>query len=363
MAASIRKIEYRDFGGDAQVPAQRRLYQDAFPEQKGEVVGTEPYYRWKFRGFPAAPPSYEYGAYDGNEIVGYYAAIPLRYRISGAERNCGMVCDVMTHPKFQGRGIFTGLGRYSLEQMKASGLDFVTGFPIRPAVLPGHLKVGWKIALDLPMYLRPLRSSAILKSKGVGFASPLVDPVLKVINFILSSKKKVDGYSSRIHSGNLFARESEIQIFLELFAKEIPNYLKKDVHFYEWRLNAPSFEYKSIELRKQGKCVGLAITRRTNLHKIPVLAILDMMLLHGFEKGLALLHSALASLAEECGAEAVVTMMSSNRATHYQLQRHFFLRTPFVFKLIINRLNPAFDEGGLLEKENWHLMWIDSDDL
>jgi GNAT superfamily N-acetyltransferase len=365
MAASTSEIVYRDFGRDAEVSVQRSLYAKAFPEQRGAFAGTEtePHYVWKFRRFPAEPPSYEYAAYANDEIVGYYGAIPFRYRLGGIERTCGMVCDVMTHPGFQGRGIFTNLGRYSLEQMRTRRVDITTGFPIRPAVIPGHLKVGWKIAFDLPMYLRPLRSSAILKSKGLGFAAPIIDPVLRLLNLCASLKRKSDGYSVKTHLESTFARANEIEAFLQRVAEQVPNYLRKDTAFYEWRLGAPTLNYTALELRRSDECVGLAIVRRTDLHDIPVLAILDMMVLAGSEKGLSALHSAIVSLAEESTVEAVVTMMSSTRARQFQLRRRFFLKTPFVFKFIINRLNPVLDEASLLQEGNWHLMWIDSDDL
>ena len=38
--------------------------------------------------------------------------------------------------------------------MRAAGMDLCVGFPIRPEVFPGHIKVGWKVAFDLPVYFK-----------------------------------------------------------------------------------------------------------------------------------------------------------------------------------------------------------------
>jgi hypothetical protein len=274
-----------------------------------------------------------------------------------------MVCDVMTDPNFRGRGIFTTLGRYATCQMRAAGLDCLTGFPIRLEVLPGHLKVGWSVAFDLPMFLRPLRASAILKSKGMAFLAPLAHPVLRGLNALLSVGTVNRDYSTRVHSGSSLFEQSRIQTFLKDFAAVVPNYMEKNADFYRWRLGAPSHQYSVIEVERQGKCGGLAVTRRAILHGIPVVAVLDMMVLPSFSEGLAALHSALVSLAEVSAAEALVTMMSKQSAARYRLRRYFYLKSPFVFKLILKPLSSFPDQECLFNPRNWHLMWIDSDDL
>ena len=39
------------------------------------------------------------------------------------------------------------------------------------------------------------------------------------------------------------------------------------------------------------------------------------------------------------------------------------LKSPFVFDLIIKNLNSEFKDEVIMKEENWHLMWVDSDDL
>jgi len=53
-------------------------------------------------------------------------------------------------------------GRYATEIMADEGVSFVTGYPIRPSVLPGHIKVGWKVAFDLPVYFKLLDPATLL---------------------------------------------------------------------------------------------------------------------------------------------------------------------------------------------------------
>ena len=96
-----------------------------------------------------------------------------------------MVCDVMTHPEARGQGVFTKIGRYATEKMKEQKIHFTTGYPIRPEVIPGHIKVGWEKPFQLPLYLRPLKSNDLLKSKGLSVFIPFVNLGLSVFNFFI----------------------------------------------------------------------------------------------------------------------------------------------------------------------------------
>ena len=58
-----------------------------------------------------------------------------------------------------------------------------------------------------------------------------------------------------------------------------------------------------------------------------------------------------------------MTMMSKNSATEYKLNANGFFKSPFVFQLIIKNLTNEFTDEELFDEKNWHLMWIDSDDL
>ena len=81
----------------------------------------------------------------GNYFAGYYAAIPYRYSIAGEQHDAGMVCDVMTDPAQQGKGIFTKLGAYSTDDLKKKGLAFTTELTTVP-VLGQAL---WRVTPDL----------------------------------------------------------------------------------------------------------------------------------------------------------------------------------------------------------------------
>jgi Acetyltransferase (GNAT) domain len=343
---------------------QRRLFKDCFPETIGQPAEREEHYLWKFHSFPRRPPSYEYGAYLGEDLIGYYAAIPFSYVVEGRELSAAMVCDVMTGTRARGKGVFTRLGAYSLEQMKSAGLDFTTGYPIRPEVLPGHLKVGWKVVGGMPIYLKVLKSQSILRQKKLGFLSPVANAGAAVFNYCHSLKAAGKEYSLSTLSVEELLRDDSYPPFLRKWMSGIANALRKDRDFLKWRLGAPAAAYYVFVVRiGSGDIAALSIARDTVLEKIPALALLDLMILPGHERAIRALDRAWRDHASRSGSEVIATMMAPQWARRYGLGSMAFLKSPFVFSLIVRKFNPSVDDRLLFDPARWHTMWIDSDDL
>jgi hypothetical protein len=356
-------VEFGQFEQGIGLEQQRRLFDDAFPEHEGRGASSVEHYRWKFHSAPGDPHSYEYEAREAGEMLGYYAAIPYPYCVGGHAMSVGMVCDVMTSSSARGRGIFTRLGEYSLSRMQESELAFVTGYPIRPDVMGGHLRVGWKVAFELPMYLRPLRSNAILASRHLGALAPIVNVGLRGVDALLSRRRGADRYSVETGSSGELLCGPELSAFLEGWSGSVKNHLLKTPDFYDWRLGAPGTSYEVFRVHRAGAVVALAIGRVTTLQGIPSLALLDLMVLDGEQEALPVLFSEIERAARAAGAEAVVTMMSRYQAARHRLRRVGFLRSPFVFKLIVRSVSESLDIDSISAETDWHLMWIDSDDL
>jgi hypothetical protein len=356
-------IEFGEFDQATGLEQQRRLFNDAFPEHEGRGAASSEHYRWKFHSAPGEPHSYEYEAREAGELLGYYAAIPYRYSVDGRAMTAGMVCDVMTNSAARGRGIFTQLGEYSLTRLAASELDFVTGYPIRPEVMGGHLRVGWKVAFELPMYLRPLRADAILASRRLTAFAPIANVGLRLIGALLSLSRGAEGYVGETGSPEELLDRPELIAFLRRWSDSIENHLVKTPEFLAWRLGAPGTSYEVFQVRRAGAIVALAIGRVATLQGIPSLALLDLMVLDDEQAALPALYREIDRAARRSRVEAIVMMMSRHRAARHRLLRFGFLRSPFAFKLIIRSISDSLDAESISAEAGWHLMWIDSDDL
>ena len=354
-------IDYQHFKND-DYTKQRKLFELSFPETVGTSIIEDRHYKWKFNQFPSEVNSYQYIASEPDELVGYYAAIPYQYQINSKIYSCGMVCDVMTHPDRRGKGIFTKIGYYATNEMKLAGLGFTTGYPIRPEVIPGHIKVGWKIVFEMPMYLRIVGLKTLLP-KPLSFLAPFLNFFVRILQswtLIPSSNFQVLNLSREDFLKN---HTSAYEIFLQTWLSEQNNALIKSPAFLEWRTGAPDSIYRFLVLKKNINIVGLSIARPTNLKGVESLAVLDFMVLKEYYRGAKSIHQALWKMAQAYNKDVIVCMTSRSWAKSYNFFSSLYVKTPAVFSLIVKKLDENIHDKELFDMTKWHLFWIDSDDV
>jgi hypothetical protein len=354
------ELSFAHFDYTRNLEQQRILFKDCFPETEGDAVQENAHYLWKFHNNPDKDSSWEYISSYDKEIVGYYAALAYRYKLKEKISTVGMVCDVMTSSKYRGKGIFTKLGTYSTTEL-SQVVPFIMGYPIRKEVIPGHLKIGWKIPFSLPLYIKFIRSNSLLKSKKLGVLSPFVNILLNLVNHIL--KTKVRGK----YQYNLATNIADVEGYDDLvnnWSATVPNTLIKDLSFAKWRYSAPSRTYRFLTVRNsENKLIGFVSFRNIIKEGVPSYGILDYMVLPDYKDCHGLIQETLTDLAKKEKTELIMTMMSKKSASDYYLLKNGFFKSPFVFQLIIKNLSQEFTDEELNNEGNWHLMWVDSDDL
>ena len=358
-------VVFKKFDKNKDIQKRRILFIECFPENIGLSVETVEHYLWKFHSAPFTPPSHEYGVYVENELIGYYAAIPYRYNFFSKEIQVAMVCDVMTGAKARGKGVFTKLGGYSNVQFQKAGLIFSSTFPIRAAVLPGFIKDGWNILFDLPLYARFLKFNTYLKTVNSSYLIPFFNFCTAVQNVLLKlfflNKKDicVQSYSAK---KDLSAIPGLID-FLKEWQRTIPISLVKDEAFLKWRLGAPDIDYHISIVRKKDEIVGYSICRFVIKQNVPCVGILDMCLHKNCYNLSKYLIKDIVKYSKMQKAEFIFLMMSKYWAKQYSIWKSGFLKTKYKFHYILKKLNLSENEKRHLNTENWHLMWIDCDDL
>jgi hypothetical protein len=353
------EITFDKFDYHKNLAQQRELFKDCFPETNEDRIQSIDHYLWKFHTFPSDIHSWEYSSKIGAEMVGYYAALPYRYNIGEVMSDAGMVCDVMTSTKHRGKGIFTSIGKYATTDL-ANHVPLTIGYPRRKEVIPGHLKIGWKIAFPMPLYVKFFKTDSLLKSKKAGFISFAVNPVLKTYNYLRSTKilKK--------YSDSIFEEIDKIKgykDFYEEWGKTVRNSLVKDIDFVKWRYGAPGRFYKFLTITYEDRIVGFVSFRKIIKEGILSFGIIDYMVLPGYEDCHGLININLRNEALKENVECLLCMMSKCSAKKYRLADNGFFKSPVTFQFIIKNLTSRFTDIELFDEANWHLMWIDSDDL
>jgi hypothetical protein len=340
------------------------LFRDCFPETLGTSLCTAPHYRWKYGPAGKSAPVVEYAGYEDGRMVGYYAALPFQYSVGGGTLPGSLVCDVMTHSSMRGRGIFTAMGRVATDGMAKEGLAFCTGFPIRSSVIPGHLKVGWRIAFPLPVYFRFVNAGAALAAKGFGWAGPLLQPAVALYPLLRGlGAKRARNLRCGEYAPDAFFNRVDYAGFYERWRRQNANHLIRTEEFLRWRLAAPELEYRMVTLEDGERLAGLAIVRSTHAAGFDVLGIADLMVLDEYLPVSRALHDALAGLAKRSGAAGVSAMCAVPEAGRLRLSGAGYIRTPYKFQFIAKWLAGGGAPESLWDAGKWHLMWLDADTL
>jgi GNAT superfamily N-acetyltransferase len=124
---------------------------------------TIEFWRWKHARNPAGE-SFSVGAFDGatGRLAGLRTLMWWDFTTAdGRALRAARPVDTATHPDYQRRGIFSGLTRYAVDELRQGGIPFIFNTPNENS-LPGYLKMGWSIVARLPVYMRPIRPARML---------------------------------------------------------------------------------------------------------------------------------------------------------------------------------------------------------
>jgi GNAT acetyltransferase-like protein len=357
-------IEQRRLVPTGSASDYQNLFRDCFPETAGTSLETREHYLWKYGLEGKAASAFEFGAYDDARLVGYYAALPLTYHINGSPRVAGLVCDVMTDPARRGTGIFTMQGRYATEVMAREGVAFVTGYPIRPSVLPGHFKVGWKVAFDLPVYFKLLDPTTLLAPRGLRALGPVLRPLCTTYQALARETSPGDGGGvCRQYTPEEFFGLPEYPSFQKTWSAQYDISLDRTADFFRWRLGAPEASYRIMALYHGSELTGVAVVRNSTINHLDVTALVDLLILSERASAAGALHREIEAYARQSRTGGVVIMATRPDAVRWRLYRFGFLKSPVKFQLILKWLSEAPEPSAFWQPQAWHLSWADTDNL
>ncbi len=108
-------------------PADIQDYADLFKAvfNEPEVLSVR-FLDWLYASNPVGP-AFGLNAWSDGELAAHYAAIPVVYLINGKKTKGLLALNTATHPKHQGKGIFTKIGNAANELAASRGYEFVSG--------------------------------------------------------------------------------------------------------------------------------------------------------------------------------------------------------------------------------------------
>ncbi len=134
--------------------------------------------QWRFFSLPEGPVPAAL-AVDGKRLAGSYSVWPTKLRVGNNVVLGAQSMDTMTHPDYQGQGVFTKLAESCYEIAKLRGYKVLYGFP-NPQSYPGFVKrLGWTHTGDITHWVRLLKPSMHPKVPPLGRV--LVDTLAKLL--------------------------------------------------------------------------------------------------------------------------------------------------------------------------------------
>jgi len=186
-------IEMREAGPndrDAILALRRRVFAHE------DVEKQEPaFWDWEFRG------GRMFVAEEGGRLVGHFGFVPRSFSIGDTL----LGVDAMVDPDARRGGVFSRLARFATDGIR-NDVPFAIAWQIRPAVLEGMLRAGWRALLTAPVLLRPTLVSIPTP------AARHTPTVTEVVDRERFDSSPIWHYSRREHDGaHLVSRDSVLK--------------------------------------------------------------------------------------------------------------------------------------------------------
>lgn len=239
-------IDIRPFDFEKDWSQFCRLYHAVYGRQVDQA-----YVNWKFLENPAGE-AFGYGAWDGENLVGFVSLTPYRFCIQGEEHTASQGADTMVLKDYRGQGLFTKLTQRLLEEMNRRGWLWRYSAP-GPMSYPGYVsKLGHRQVTELP-YLVKLRSIRILKS------------LLR----IGGKARETAGFRMAYHSYRVRMLREFDERFDQLWERTKKDHklsvVKSSAHL-NWRFaRHPFYRYQTLTVEDDGRLKGFAVIRGGNL--------------------------------------------------------------------------------------------------
>src|SRR3989344_2911058 len=170
-------------------------------------------------------------AMNNQKIIGQSAAVPLSFNHEGRAVKTTRVQNVMVHPDFRKRGIFSQTLKRLTEYLKAKGEDFIITFP-NDSSLPAFMKLDYTHLFEISAYNMPFDS--------------LEKDTDKELRFEINEEPKFNQKDMDFMSSQL---------------KQFKIFNNRDLNYLNWRYSKDSTKiYSLTRVFKGEKQVGLAVS-------------------------------------------------------------------------------------------------------
>ena len=282
---------------------------------KGPAGERSPeFFRWKHLANPFGRSLMLVAEID-DRIVGFRSLMRWEFRASERTISAVRPVDTATHPDVQGRGVFRQLTVEALRQLNGTaGLVYNTP---NEKSLPGYLKMGWRIAGSMPVFVRvrhPVRFGLRLGGRRSHSVKPEIraDPAREALS---------DGLESLLEE----AERSDARL-----------HTWRNERYLSWRYGAaPVLDYRVVREEGGGRLTGLAVFRVRPRAGLWETTIAELIVRPG---DVATARDLIRRVMRAAGVDHLTTTFPPDATEWRAARRMGFIRAPRGMNLVVNPL-------------------------
>lgn len=358
-----RELELRNYrpGDENEICT---LFERVFGKPMGATESAR-HWHWEYAANPVKGTFIKL-AWDKEQLVGQYAASPVRVFVDGRDIIGALSHDTMTDPQYVGLGIFRNAAKALYADEEKAGHCFIYGFPNCNSIQGFTKSLNWYKIMPAPVHIRPIGiTTHILRHLCTRAKHPLVlalQPTLAHKAPLSLSRSSV----CELHVESEFGNWADD--LWRRCLKQHRLWVIRDKAYLNWRyIDRPESKY-SIVSAWRGTCpVGYVITALINKNFGPTLFVLDFMVDLNFNNVAEMLIRYVVKLAKYSGAAFASALLTPGSRYRYLFRHHLFMQVPerlfpqplyFGARCFDPALkNVVFDPGA------WSISWGDNDVL
>ena len=303
----------------------------------------------------------------GNQVAAQRAAVVKTVKIGQEYHPAAHFMDVMTHPDYRRRGLFTRLVRRTTAAVTEQGAAIGYSFP-NESSFPGFVaKTDWPHVGSLSLFMKPVNAEALL---GERVGNPALRNGLAFLlrpGLALACRESRHGRAAGVSVRRLVSFDQRFDAFWEQVANDYEVILRRDSRHLNWRyVQRPSVEYAVYAAEEGDRIAGFIVVRTRRMFGMNLGLIVELLTLNRDQRVAQALVAQSARHLVGVGADAITCVMFDHQPYSQALRREGFLRVPekllprrFYFVARANQDDPNLRK--VLDRRNWFLTWGDND--
>ena len=294
-------------------------------------------------------------------LVAHYGGVPFRFQW-GKDDLLGLLASNLVVAKdFRKQSPFLALQRSFAKAYPQRGYSFAYGAITRKGVLEPHLRMGWKLAGSLSVYVRPVAAEKIMKklTKGI-FLSRLISLPMKLGQriFNLITTPKLTTISIRFI--NQF--DDSWNVFLKKWMEEQDICAVRSPEVLNWRYcQFSERNYQILAAYENSTPVGYLVMRKMPMREFMSMAITEILGKQSRPEVFKGLIRAAILYAKNAEVDLMATALTDHDNLKLLFQKAGFIRTHEKFSIVTHYPKSFLSDPIATLFTRWRLNWFDHD--